>query len=108
VAIQSKLPQLGRNYRGFQVKTFGYNALHTYAGAVFERNGYLPPSTRLPSIHGSGSRIHRDTNGFLRPRFRFAPPSPVLRRDTFDHPDYIFELKMDGFLRLPLGDIQEQ
>ncbi len=27
----------------------------------------------------------------------FTPANPVLRRDAFDNPDYIFELKHDGF-----------
>jgi bifunctional non-homologous end joining protein LigD len=34
----------------------------------------------------------------------FTPASPVLRRDAFDHPDYIFELKHDGFRALAYVD----
>ncbi len=34
----------------------------------------------------------------------FIPASPVLRRDAFDHPDYIFELKHDGFRALAYVD----
>jgi len=35
---------------------------------------------------------------------QFTPASPVLRRDAFDHPDYIFELKHDGFRALAYID----
>jgi bifunctional non-homologous end joining protein LigD len=35
---------------------------------------------------------------------RFTPASPVLRREAFDHPDYIFELKHDGFRALAYVD----
>lgn len=31
---------------------------------------------------------------------RFTPASPKLRPTAFDHEDYIFELKMDGFRAL--------
>lgn len=32
------------------------------------------------------------------------PAAPVLRRDAFDHPDYLFELKQDGFRALAYVD----
>jgi bifunctional non-homologous end joining protein LigD len=35
---------------------------------------------------------------------RFTPASPVLRRDAFDHPDYLIELKHDGFRALAYVD----
>jgi hypothetical protein len=31
----------------------------------------------------------------------FTPAAPTNLRDAFDHDDYIFELKMDGFQRSP-------
>jgi len=34
------------------------------------------------------------------PLRQFPPATPILRRDAFDHPDYIFELKHDGFRAL--------
>ena len=38
------------------------------------------------------------------PGLQFTPASPVLRRDPFDHTDYIFELKHDGFRALAYID----
>jgi hypothetical protein len=49
----------------------------------------------LRMIH-SGS-LHLDQTFHLP---HFTPASPILRRDPFDHPDYIFELKHDGFRAL--------
>ena len=35
---------------------------------------------------------------------QFPPATPILRRDAFDHPDFIFELKHDGFRALAFVD----
>lgn len=38
---------------------------------------------------------------------QFTAAAPIIRRDPFEHPDYIFELKMDGFRALAyVGEYQ--
>jgi ATP-dependent DNA ligase len=60
------------------------------------------PITRTYRVHGIGRRVRPQVRS-RRWLARLSPPMPPLRASQpFDHPDWIFELKHDGFHALAI------
>jgi len=84
-----------RKASSIQIRSSGDNPYCSSPGRIA-----LYGDTGEKSTHKSPTASSVATLKSGLPLPQFTPAPPILRRDAFDHDDYILELKMDGFRAL--------